>query len=130
MRTLISPIPQRTLRRYDFSFPTLDTFIRLETRGQRVVIRASRDTFSEARKRSFIRELAAEGFIDDCCRRFSGARNPSVGVRWVIDDSWLFPGHEARTETNLFMLRLLIGAGVLWASLLGIVFFAAFVAHR
>lgn len=125
MRMIISAIPRRQVRRYDFSFPTLNTFIRLETRGQRAVIRASRDTFSEARKRSFIRELAAEGFIDDCCRRLSGARNSSMGIRWMIDDSWLFPGKAPKQETNAFMRRILIGAGLLWVALLGMLFLAA-----
>jgi len=118
MKTLISLNPRRKLRCYDFSFPALGTLIRLETRGERAVIRASRNTFSEARKRSFIRELAAEGFISDGEVSF-------VRVRWVIDDSWLFPGKEARTKTNRFMLRLLVGGGLLWLSLLAAVFLVA-----
>ena len=54
-----------TSQRYEFSFPDLDTLVQVEERAGAVLVRATRDTFSSARKEYFIRELAAEGFIPD-----------------------------------------------------------------
>ncbi len=52
-------------RAYEFYFPERDTLVLVETTPAAVIIRATRDTFSEKRKRFFIHELAAEGFIAD-----------------------------------------------------------------
>lgn|ERR1041385_1542741 len=125
MRTLISRTPRGKCRCYDFSFPTLDTYVRLETRGQRVLIRATRHTFSPQRKRSFIHELAAEGFIDDRYRWFSSFETTSSSIEWLIDDSWLLPNERMRAQTNRFMIRLLAGAGLLWLVLLAALFLMA-----
>ena len=53
-------------RSFEFCFIHLDyTLVRVEELEGRVTIRATADTFSRRRKTSFIRELAAEGFISD-----------------------------------------------------------------
>jgi hypothetical protein len=74
-----------TAHRFDFSFPHLETFVMVEKYGESVVIHATRDTFSAERKESFIRELAAEGFIQDDFRWFSMARwHDPRQVCWLI----------------------------------------------
>ena len=49
-------------RVYEFDFPTLGTLLRVEESDGAVVVRATRDTFTDERKSRFIRELVAEGF--------------------------------------------------------------------
>jgi len=103
---------------FEFCFPTTDTLLLVQRLPHGVLIRATRDTFSECRKVSFIRELAAEGFIDDCYRLFSGFDQSILPIRWCIDYSWLKPGRIAQARTNYFMIKLLMFAGLLWLSLM------------
>jgi hypothetical protein len=108
---------------FEFYFDRLDTLVLVETRDETVVIRATRDTFSERRKEFFIRELAAEGFIPDECRWFSPAGGEVAGhVRWLVDFSWLQPDEALAAQTRRFMLRLLSSATLLWLLLLGFLF--------
>jgi hypothetical protein len=94
--------------RYDFYFPDVDTLIRVESTPQSVIIRASRNTFTERRKQSFIHELAAEGFIPDDYEWLSLAGSEiSRGARWVIDFSWLRISAASRGLADRFMRRLL-----------------------
>jgi hypothetical protein len=99
-------------RCFEFQFPDVDTRILVEDLEDGVVIRASRDSFSERRKQNFIRELAAEGFIADCfqwsCR----------GVRWLVDVSCARPTEAIATRTNRFMLRLFVCSALLWLALM------------
>ena len=105
---------------FEFSFARLDTVVEVETSTEGVVIRASRDTFSDARKVSFVRELAAEGFIEDDYRwRPLNARG---GVRWIVDASSFLPGPDCVAQTNRFVVRLLLSATALWLVLLSSVF--------
>jgi hypothetical protein len=100
-------------RCFEFQFPDVDTRILVEDLEDGVVIRASRDSFSERRKLSFIRELAAEGFIADCflwsCR----------GVRWLVDASCAKATEDVAARTNRFMIRLLLCSVLLWLGLIG-----------
>ena len=105
--------------RFNFSFPLLDTLVRVEKSNERVLIRASRDTFSEPRKISFVHELAAEGFIDDSYASFSGFDRSFFAIDWVIDGSWLMPDKAARAATNRFMIRLIASVALLWVVLMG-----------
>ena len=99
---------------YDFYFPDVDTLIRVESMPQSVIIRASRNTFTERRKRSFIHELAAEGFIPDDYESLSLAGSEiSRGACWVIDFSWLRISAATHALADRFMHRLL---GVVFAS--------------
>jgi hypothetical protein len=92
-----------------------------------VVIRATRDTFSEQRKAAFIRELAAEGFIADSYQWFSPARPGSYfGAQWVIDYSWLELSPYLLQCARSFMERTLMGGLALWLVLLASLFLGVF----
>ena len=97
---------------YEFYLRDIDTRVLVEESEEGVVIRASRDTFSERRKLSFIRELAAEGFIADCFER------SCQGVRWLVDTSAAMPHEDVTARTDRFMVCLWICALLLWAALL------------
>src|SRR5690349_13368204 len=68
-------------RTFEFRFPGVDTLIKVEAGPDGAVIRASRDTFSASRKLSFIRELVAEGFVDDVCL----TDRRKTRLRWIVD---------------------------------------------
>jgi hypothetical protein len=108
---------------YEFCFPTLDTLVQVEAADNAVVIRATRDTFSEERKARFIRELAAEGFISDDYRWSLPAASAEFrGVRWLVDFSWLKLHPMLIARTRRFMIRLLSGALLAWLMMIGLVF--------
>jgi hypothetical protein len=100
---------------YEFYFPEMDTLIQVETSAAAVVIRASRNTFSERRKLSFIHELAAEGFIPEDYEWLSlaGAES-SRGIRWLVDFTWLQIDPAMTARTRRFMVRVIAGAALLW----------------
>lgn len=106
-------------RCFEFGFPYLDTLVLVEDYGDSVDIRATRDTFSDRRKTAFIRELAAEGFIDDSYQWFTLAGPESYfGVRWRVDFSWLQLPAVVLARARRFMVRLLLGGFLLWATLI------------
>jgi hypothetical protein len=106
--------------RFDFSFPGLDTLVQVETIDDAVVIRTSRDTFSETRKERFVRELAAEGFIADACRWRPAIRGTPPVVRWLVDRSCFLPSRERTARTRWFMIRVLLSATLLWLVQVGL----------
>jgi len=109
--------------RHEFYFPDLDNLILVENCPNGVVIHATRDNFSEPRKAFFIRELAAEGFIPDSCIWFSSSSADAyLGVRWVIDRSWVGLHRKVTNRTNRLMRRLLLGAGLFWVGLMSLLF--------
>ena len=106
-------------RLYDFYFPDVDTLIRVESSPEAVIIRASRNTFSERRKRSFVHQLAAEGFIPDDYEWLSLASSElSRGARWLIDFSWLKLDPIPFAPADRFMHRLIGAAFLLWIALM------------
>jgi hypothetical protein len=106
-------------RAYEFAFPQLDTLVRVEQNDNAVVIRATRDTFSPARKECFVHELAAEGFIDDDYQYYSAvATQPFRPLRWRVDHSWLTLDAGQVAATRRFVLRLLGAAALLWLALM------------
>ena len=110
-------------RCYVFDFPRLDTVVEVETSATGVVIHASRDTFSSARKTCFIRELAAEGFIaDDFAFNWSGRTD---ALRWLVQPSEFMPNAAQRALTRRFMLRLFFSVAALWVLLMGGLFLFA-----
>ena len=110
---------------YEFYFPDVDTLIEVEREPAAVTIRASRDTFSERRKRAFIRELAAEGFIPDDYEWLSLANSDySRGARWLVDLSWLKISPAVRTCARRFMVRLIGGAFFIWLVMMTMLLFA------
>lgn len=111
---------------YDFYFPDVDTLVRVESSPEEVVIRASRNTFTEQRKRSFIHELAAEGFIPECYEWFSLAGTGlSRGASWLVDISWLCADPAAQACARRLMLRLFAAAALLWLGLMTALFLHA-----
>ena len=118
MRTLTN-----SSRQHEFYFPGLDNLILVENRTDGVVIRATRNNFSEARKSFFIRELAAEGFIPDSYGWFSSsAADTFLGVRWIIDRSWVGLHPKMARRTNRYMRYLLLGVGLFWLGLMSLLF--------
>jgi len=107
-------------RCYEFCFPTLDTLVLVDESDDLVVIRATRDTFSERRKLFFIRELAAEGFISDAYRYVETVcPDDFLPVRWVVDYSWLGPVKTLMARTRRVMIGALGGATILWLVMMG-----------
>jgi len=114
MKTTLSPNPG-----YEFYFPERDTLLRVEEADGSVVIRATRDSFSATRKTSLIRELAAEGFIPDSYRWFASAdRDSLMGVKWLVDISWLTLPETALTRARCFMQSMLFGSCLVWLGLM------------
>jgi hypothetical protein len=105
---------------FEFYFPDVDTLLQVaeEPEGA-VVIRATRDSFSDRRKSNFIRELAAEGFIPDSYRWLDRDAAPvAPGVRWLVDRTWVRLPVAALAETDRMIVRLLAGGFLLWLGLL------------
>ena len=112
-RRSIRPAGPRPPLGHVFAFPQLDAVVEVTASPTGVVIRASRDCFSEERKHSFIRELAAEGFIgNDYLWR------PAGDVRWIVDPSHFLPGPECFTQNRRRLWRVLGTAFALWLVLL------------
>jgi hypothetical protein len=108
---------------YEFYFPQVDTLARVENSEGTVIIRTSRDTFSESRKACFVRELAAEGFIPDTYQWFSSSGADSfLGVRWLVDISWLQLPAAVLAGARRFMRRLLAGTALFWCLLMTLLF--------
>jgi len=104
---------------HEFCFPRRDTLLQVEVAGEDVLIRATRDTFPEAARLSFIHELAAEGFIPD---RYAWLPLAGAGwlggIHWVVDHSWLVITEAVRAPARRFMRRLFAGAFCLWLTLM------------
>jgi len=117
-RRSIRPAGPRPPLGHVFAFPQLDAVVEVTASPTGVVIRASRDCFSEERKHSFIRELAAEGFIDEaCCWRRLGSLH---GVHWLVDASGFMPDAASVARTRRLMLRLIFSSAGLWLCLMGL----------
>ncbi len=111
---------------YEFAFPQLDTLVRVDEVEDLVLIRATRDTFSLARKECFVHELAAEGFIDDDYLHYSATETlPLRPVRWRVDHSWLQVDVSQAAATRRIVLRLFGAAALLWLSLMVMIFVRA-----
>lgn len=75
-----------------------------------ITIRCTRDNLSKRRKVSFIRELAAEGFIPDEYQWFSEPATGSLRVQWIKDWSWVKVPETLTGRSIKFVLL----ACVLW----------------
>jgi hypothetical protein len=108
---------QEKPRSYEFNFPHLGTRLQVEELGGEVTIRATRDTFSDQRKISFIRELAAEGFIPDdfIWLSISESDAPGRGVIWLVDSSWLKLDENDIARARRILNKALAGAFLLFA---------------
>jgi hypothetical protein len=108
---------------FEFCFPQLDTLLLVENSAESVVIRATRDTFSEPRKLAFIRELASEGFIADEYRWLSADRlHACAGIRWLVDYRWLALSPQVFARSRRFVVRLLAGAALTWLAMMVFLF--------
>ena len=108
-------------RRFAFHFPDLDTSVQVEHLEDGVVIRASRDTFSEERKACFIRELAAEGFIP--------GDDESLTICWVSEASPATRQRGLATRTDRFMIRLWLSSVLLLICMMGTLFVREYLTH-
>lgn len=103
---------------FEFHFRDLDTRVQVENPDpDTVIVRTTRNTFSDRRKVAFIRQLAAEGFIPDRCQWY-----PLPGgmprIQWVVDVSWLRVSESTKARTRRVMFSL-IGAGfIVWTAIL------------
>lgn len=110
-------------QRYQFTFPQHDTELQVEVRDDDVVIRATRDTFTEERKASFIHELASEGFIPDDYMWYSpyGGRKTGRTILWKIDPFW--PGEAApESHRRLVYVQALSYSALILALFMGLLF--------
>lgn len=104
---------------FEFTFTQLDTLIQVEYSGEAIVIRATRDTFTDARKDAFIHELAAEGFIPDAYQWYSVSdTHPALPLCWIVDYSWLNPDNSELARSRRIMFRILGAAAALWIGLM------------
>jgi hypothetical protein len=107
-------------RSFEFCFPRVDTLILVEEKAGQIVIRATRNTFSEPARIKFIHHLAREGFIPE---EFQWTWNSSPpGLRWVIDHTWLAHHPRLAATSRRFMTWLLTGAAVTWIGLMTALF--------
>jgi hypothetical protein len=102
----------------------LDNYLRVESSAEGVVIRATRDNLSDRRKTTFVRHLAAQGYIPERYRWFSEpAGEGYLGVKWMTgvpeEEKARFPSlRELCTRRNalygcLFIIWLL---AFVWAA--------------
>ncbi len=105
--------------RTEFYDARRDTHLLLEVDGEQVVIRATRDSYSAARRACFIRELVAEGFLPDEYQ-WSNTDSPWAvyGVRWCIDRRWLVLPREVVKRTSRWALRMWLVGTLLWLGML------------
>jgi hypothetical protein len=105
---------------FEFCFPKLDALLLVEETDGEVVIRASRNKFSDERKARFVRYLASEGFIPESYRFHPLAESGSfMGVRWMVDISWLKPDPALAANAQRSIIRVLAGGGLVWLLTMG-----------
>jgi len=104
---------------FQFYLSDLDNIVLVECHeDETVTVRATKNNCSQERQISFIRKLAAEGFLPDEYQWFSGATDGSNGVRWIKDLSWLKIEPAVQKPSHRFMKRLFIAACVLWIAMM------------
>ena len=109
---------------FEFKFPQLDTLVRVERSSDRVVVRATRDSFNEDRKIRFIHELAAEGFIPDGYQWYSGDAT-GTNLQWVVERRLSGVPESAIRTARRFMIGLLAAGAVLFLLCLLMLFLRA-----
>ena len=110
-------------RCFEFYFPDLDTLVLVEDAGDRVIIRATRNSFSDRRKAYFIRRLAAEGFIPDHFQWTSSLNSEWSQIGWFVDTSRVRAHKGDTVRTRRFMIRLLASMALIWLGIMAAVLF-------
>ncbi|EEF62838.1 hypothetical protein [Pedosphaera parvula] len=109
-------------KRAEFYRRQPENHILVQNNKDDVLIRATHDNFSDQRKAAFIRELAAEGFIPDHYQWFSDPDASNyLGIRWVVDSSWLQINNQIARKGEMLCGRALMVAAVLWVILVALV---------
>lgn len=117
--------PRSSPQVFEFLHRRPENALRVENHETGVRIRATRDNFSDRDKAYFVRYLSDEGFISDRYRWSLGACSD---IEWHIEDSCegtkrtdlhVFASHS---RANVFMIRLLTSASLLWLIQLGFLF--------
>ena len=103
---------------FEFYFPDVDTLLLAEYSEGRVLIRATKNTFTVQRKIQFIRRLAFEGFIPDNFQWLSDLDSKWLSVCWRIDHSWLKLPKNLNVRSRRFMVGLFASAILLWSGLM------------
>jgi hypothetical protein len=109
--------PGSTSQTFEFVHQRPDCVLKVENDETGVRICATRGVFSARDKEFFVRHLAAEGFIPDRYRWFSGdCGEPSSGLDWCVEDCYLNYSRAVvpRRRANAFMIRLLVCVSILW----------------
>lgn len=103
-----------TTRRFEFDYPILGTQVLVESFDDEVVIRATKDTFTEPQKQAFIRNLALEGFVSESLRwTYTGRGYSAVRVRWLVDGRWAVAS-AATERPRRTMTRIVVVASIAW----------------
>ena len=109
-----------TARRFEFTYPSLATQLLVEAHDDEVVIRATKDTFTELQKQSFIRHLALEGFVSESLRwTYTGRGFSGVRLRWLIDPTWTT--HAPTDRPRRWVARVVLSASIIWFGLMTVV---------
>ena len=100
---------------HKFYFVELDCLIRVINRGNKVIVRATRNSFSERDKAFFIRHLAAEGFIPDEYQRYHEHKsNKELRLRWFVDEAWISADSALRCQAQRQLLCAIGVGAMIW----------------
>lgn len=113
---------QEQHRQFEFAFPALDALVLVEEDEAGVLIRTTRDNFSDERKEAFVRELVQEGFVADRYRWSPTGEWAKTGVRWRTDCSWVHRSEVAIARARHFMTKLFVSSACLWVAIMSILF--------
>jgi hypothetical protein len=112
---------QAVPKKAKLSLESPENLILVENNEDGVIIRAARDNFTERRKILFIRYLAAEGYICDEFQNFGKSTwRHSFSLIWAVERNWMKKAPAVLRGANLFMIRLLLAASILWLALMAL----------
>ena len=91
----------------------------IENRADGVLIHAARDNFSPRARTCFVRYLAAEGYIP---ARYEWVaeieKGGCSGLKWTVENSPGWSIAEARRKAARQVLRVILGASLVWLGLM------------
>ena len=95
--------------------------VHVENLDGKVLVRATRNTFTETAKVHFIHALAAEAFIPDDYQTYSGGAE-KAGVEWVIGAKAVEVPESVVLTARRAMVKMLIGSAILFGVLMTALF--------